>query len=374
MVKEAKDPVTEIQEKYGKSAFYKLSDAPKESVEGIPSGCLSLDMAIGLPGLPRGRVIEFFGMESSGKSTMCLRTIAEAQKLGMKCAYIDAEQAFDPVWAKKQGVDTLELFLSQPDYGEMALDIVAKLTASGQYPLIIVDSVAALTPKKVIDGEMEDQHMALLARLMSQAMGKLSSIANKSKTTIVFINQLRQKIGVMFGEKRTTPGGHALKFYASLRVEFWKGSKIKDDGDEVIGVESGFKVVKNKVGEPFKSGTFDFYNGKGIDIEKEARDLGVKFGVIKVEGNKHYYGDVLLGDKKEAVLGFFDREKEVLKQVRADILKTAADARKNIQEEVKSVASHESPSEKEEDEALSKAEKRRLRKLERNKKKEAVAA
>jgi recombination protein RecA len=374
MVKEAKDPVTEIQEKYGKSAFYKLSDAPKESVEGIPSGCLSLDMAIGLPGLPRGRVIEFFGMESSGKSTMCLRTIAEAQKLGMKCAYIDAEQAFDPVWAKKQGVDTLELFLSQPDYGEMALDIVAKLTASGQYPLIIVDSVAALTPKKVIDGEMEDQHMALLARLMSQAMGKLSSIANKSKTTIVFINQLRQKIGVMFGEKRTTPGGHALKFYASVRVEFWKGSKIKD-GDEVIGVESGYKVVKNKVGEPFKSGTFDFYNGKGIDIEKEARDLGVKFGVIKVEGNKHYYGDALLGDKKEAVLGFFDREKEVLKQVRADILKTAADARKTIQEEVKPIASHESPSEKEEDEALSKAEKRRLRKLERNKKKkEAVAA
>jgi recombination protein RecA len=384
----ASDPIAEIQKKYGKSAFYKMSDQDNvlTKVEGIPSGCLSLDMAIGLPGIPRGRIIEFYGLESSGKSTMCLKTISEAQKIGLRCAYIDAEQAFDPKWAIKQGVDVKELYISQPDYGEEALDIVEICSKSGQYPLIIIDSVAALTPKKIIDGEMGDQHMALQARMMSQAMQKLAGLCNKSKTTLVFINQLRQKIGVMFGEKRTTPGGLALKFYSSVRVEFWKGSKIKEksksddtnDKGEIIGYEGGFKVIKNKVGEPYKAGGFDFYNGKGIDIEKEACDLGLKFGVFEAdkEGN-FYFGDEMIGENEKKILSRFDKDPELVQKVRAAILKSAAEKPEPIQKTNGVQPEVESPSEKEEDQAdekISKAEKRRLRKLERKKKKEAVAA
>ena len=288
-----------IEKQYGKGAIMKLGENNvNRDIEAIPTGCLSLDLALGIGGVPRGRILEIFGPESSGKTTVALHLIAETQKAGGVAAFIDAEHALDAQYAAALGVNTNELYLSQPDTGEQALDICESLVRSSAIDLIVVDSVAALTPKAEIEGDMGDTHVGLLARLMSQALRKLTAITNKSKTCVVFINQLREKVGVMFGNPETTPGGKALKYFATIRLDIRKADALKGDGG-IIGNRAKCKVVKNKVAPPFKVAEFDIIYGEGISQEGCLIDLGIEYGVLSKSGSWFSYNDEKIAQGRE---------------------------------------------------------------------------
>lgn len=311
--------VAMIEKQYGKGAIMKLGDATVNAdLEVIPTGCLSLDLALGVGGVPRGRIMEIYGPESSGKTTVALHIIAEAQKQGGVAAFIDAEHALDAVYAKNLGVNTDELYISQPDTGEQALDICESLVRSSAVDVIVVDSVAALTPKAEIEGDMGDSHVGLLARLMSQALRKLTAITSRSKTCVIFINQLREKVGVMFGNPETTPGGRALKYFASLRLDIRKADSLKD-GDGIIGNRTKCKVVKNKVAPPFRVAEFDIIYGKGISQEGCLIDLGVEFGVLKKSGAWFSYKDDKVAQGREKMRDFLVNNPEVKAEIEASI-------------------------------------------------------
>ena len=312
-----------IEKEYGTGSIMKLGDANSVDVEVIPTGSLTLDMALGVGGLPRGRVIEIYGPESSGKTTVALHVVAEAQKMGGEAAFIDAEHALDPVYAKKLGVDIDNLIVAQPDTGEQALDIAEALVRSGALDVIVVDSVAALVPKAEIDGEMGDSHVGLLARLMSQALRKLTAVISKSGTVVIFINQLREKVGVMYGNPETTPGGRALKFFSSVRLDVRRGEVIKN-GTELIGNKTKVKVVKNKVAPPFKTAEFDILYGEGISKEGNILDFAVENNIIKKSGAWFSYNGEKIGQGRDNVRKYMVENKEftaeIDRQVR-DLLK-----------------------------------------------------
>ncbi len=282
------DTIRSIQTKFGEGAIMKLGDSPKVSIDAISTGSLGLDLALGIGGIPRGRIIEIFGPESSGKTTLALHIVSESQKKGGTCAYIDAEHAMDPEYAKNLGVDTKNLLISQPDTGEQGLEITETLVRSGKIDVVVIDSVAALTPKDEIEGDMGQAHVGKQARLMSQALRKLTALVARSKTTVIFINQIRMQIGVMFGNPETTPGGKALKFYTSVRLDIRRIAQIKK-GEEVVGGRTRVKVVKNKVAAPFKQTEFDIIYGEGISHEGELMALGEKIGIVKKSGASYSY-------------------------------------------------------------------------------------
>lgn len=304
---------------YGKGAVMKMGDSIVADVEVIPSGSLGLDIAMGVGGYPRGRVIEIYGPESSGKTTLTLHAIAEAQKNGGIAAFIDAEHAFDRFYAQKLGVDIDNLIISQPDNGEQALEITDNLIRSGAIDIVIIDSVAALTPKSEIEGEMGDSKMGLHARLMSQALRKLTASISKTHCTVIFINQLREKIGVMFGNPETTTGGNALKFYASVRLDIRRSTQIKDTDGGVLGNKTRVKVVKNKVAPPFKTAEFDIMYGEGISKIGEILDLGVEFEIIKKSGSWFSYGDTKLGQGRDAVKALLLDNPELAEELESKI-------------------------------------------------------
>ena len=310
----------EIQGKFGEGAIMKLGDSPKVDVGVIPTGSLGLDYALGVGGLPRGRIVEIYGPESSGKTTLTLHVIAEAQKMGGLCAFIDAEHAMDPEYAKKLGVKINELLISQPDNGEQALEITESLVRSGKVDVLVIDSVAALTPRDEIEGDMGAQHMGKQARLMSQALRKLTAIAHKSQTVIIFINQIRMQIGVMFGNPETTPGGKALKFYSSVRIDIRKIAQIKK-GEDVVGARTKVKIVKNKVAAPFKTTEFDIMYNEGISSEGELLALGEKFKIVAKVGTSYVYGEEKLGRGYDAARTYLRENKKVADKLRKEIRK-----------------------------------------------------
>ena len=313
----------QIEKQYGKGSIMRLGDeAGSTEIEVIPSGCLTLDLALGIGGFPRGRIIEIYGPESSGKTTVALHAVAEAQKAGGVAAFIDAEHALDPVYAKKLGVNLDDLYVSQPDTGEQALDIVDALVRSSAVDIIVVDSVAALTPKAEIEGDMGDSHVGLQARLMSQALRKLTAIVNKSKTCVIFINQLREKVGVMFGNPETTPGGKALKFYASMRLDIRKMDTLKD-ADGAMGNRTKAKVVKNKLAPPFRQAEFDIVFGEGISQEGCIIDMGVQFDVIGKSGAFYSYNGTKVAQGREKMRIFLKDNPEVMAEIEQRI-RTAA--------------------------------------------------
>lgn len=312
--------MAQIEKQYGKGAIMRLGqDAGDSNIEVLPTGCLSLDLAIGVGGLPRGRIIEIYGPESSGKTTVALHCIAETQKAGGIAAFIDAEHALDPVYAKNLGVNLDELYVSQPDTGEQALDITASLVSSKAVDIIVVDSVAALTPKAEIEGDMGDSHVGLQARLMSQALRKLTAITSKSKTCIIFINQLREKVGVMFGNPEVTAGGKALKFYASVRIDVRKADALKDS-DGAYGSHTKAKIVKNKVAPPFKTAEFDIIFGKGISKGSCLVDLGLQYGIIDKSGAWFSYNGEKIAQGREKAVNYFEENPEIAEEVKNKIL------------------------------------------------------
>ena len=308
----------QIEKQFGKGSVMKLGEYKAMEVEAIPTGALTLDVALGIGGIPKGRIIEIFGPESSGKTTLALHAVAESQKMGGTAAFIDAEHALDPVYAKKLGVDIDNLIVSQPDTGEQALEIAEALVRSGAIDIIVVDSVAALVPKAEIDGDMGDTHVALQARLMSQALRKLAGVLNKSKTAIIFINQLREKVGIMFGNPETTPGGRALKFYSSVRLDIRRIENIKQDG-EVIGNRTRVKVVKNKVAPPFREAEFDILYGEGISKEGSILDLAVNLDIIEKSGAWFSYKGEKVGQGRENVKKYLKENPKVLVEVEQKI-------------------------------------------------------
>ena len=310
----------QIEKQFGKGSIMKLGEQELQKIETIPSGSLALDVALGIGGYPRGRGIEIYGPASSGKTTVALHAIAEAQKLGGQAAFIDAEHALDPIYAKALGVNTDELLLSQPDTGEQALEIAEALVRSGAVDIIVVDSVAALVPKAEIEGEMGDSHVGLQARLMSQALRKLSGAINKSQTTAIFINQIREKVGVLFGNPETTPGGRALKFYSSVRLEVRRAEQLKQ-GNEVVGNKSKVKVVKNKVAPPFKQAEVDIMYGEGISKEGEILDIGAELDIIDKSGAWYAYNGERLGQGRENAKQFLRENPDMLEEIEAAIRK-----------------------------------------------------
>lgn len=322
--------LSQIEKQFGKGAVMKLGDAAaKISVSTIPSGCLELDFALGVGGIPRGRIIEIYGPESSGKTTIALHIIAESQKLGGTAAFIDAEHALDPVYAENLGVDVDELYVSQPDTGEQALEICEALVRSGAMDVVVIDSVAALVPKAEIEGDMGDAHVGLQARLMSQALRKLAGIISKSNTIVIFINQLREKVGVMFGNPETTTGGKALKFYASIRLDVRRADSIKNGG-EVVGNRTRIKVVKNKVAPPFKTAEFDIIYGEGISHEGSVLDMAVEHKIITKTGAWYSYGDMRMAQGRDNARLFLKDNKELCEEIegklRAEFAAAAAKA------------------------------------------------
>lgn len=313
-----------IEKQFGKGAIMKLGDAKAMDIEAIPTGSMTLDIALGIGGVPRGRIIEIYGPESSGKTTVALHIIAETQKMGGEVAFIDVEHALDPIYARKLGVDIDNMLVSQPDSGEQALEIAEALARSGAVDCIVIDSVAAMVTKAEIDGEMGDTHVGQLARLMSQAMRKLTSVISKSNTTAVFINQIREKIGVMYGNPETTPGGRALKFYASVRIEVRRGEQIKE-GSEVIGNRTKCKVVKNKVAPPFKECEFDILYGKGVSRVGEVLDIAVELNIVKKGGAWFSYGDSKLGQGRENAKQYLLEHPDVMKEIEEKIKTFDAD-------------------------------------------------
>lgn len=324
--KEKKDPREEaleqallkIEKDFGKGAIMKLGDQANQKVEVISTGCLTLDLALGVGGIPRGRIVEIYGPESSGKTTVSLHIVAEAQKAGGRAAFIDAEHALDPSYAEKLGVDTKSLYVSQPDNGEQALNICDTLIRSGAFDIVVIDSVAALTPKAEIDGEMGDNHVGLQARMMSQALRKMTSVSSKSNTAVIFINQLREKIGVMFGNPETTTGGKALKFYASVRLDVRKTDAIKD-GTNIIGNRTKVKVVKNKMAPPFKTAEFDIMYGKGISKSGCILDMAIELGYIKKSGAWFSYNDEKIGQGKENTKIYLENNPDVMQEIESKI-------------------------------------------------------
>ncbi len=312
------DAVAKIKKQYGDGAVMRLGEATHLVVEAIPTGSLSLDLALGVGGIPRGRVTEVFGPESSGKTTLCQHIVAEAQRLGGVCAYIDMEHALDPAYAEKCGVDVENLYISQPDTGEQALEIAETLVRSGAVDVVVVDSVAALVPRAEIEGDMGDATMGMQARLMSQALRKLSGVIKQTNTAVVFTNQLRQKIGVMFGNPETTTGGMALKFYASVRLDVRRIESIKV-GQEVVGSRTRVRVVKNKVAPPFKVAEFDILYNEGISKEGDVLDLGVALGVVEKRGSFYTYGEQRIGQGRENARQFLRENSQVAEEIEARI-------------------------------------------------------
>jgi len=315
----AQDAMDQIKTKFGDGAIMKFGDARKTNVDAIPTGCLSLDLALGIGGVPRGRIIEVFGPEASGKTTLAQHIVSEVQKQGGIAAFVDAEHALDPDYAQKIGVNIKELLISQPDTGEQALEIVETLVRSNAVDVIVIDSVAALVPRKEIEGEMGDQHMGLQARLMSQALRKLTGVVSKTKTVVIFINQIRHKIGVFFGSPETTPGGNALKFYCSVRIEVRRSAQIKQ-GDKIIGNRVKTKIVKNKVAAPFRTCEFDIMYNEGISIAGDLLDIGTSYEVIKKSGNSYTFEDIKLGVGRENAKRFMRADKKLMKDIRKKVL------------------------------------------------------
>ena len=314
--------LAQIDKQYGKGSIMRMGEKGTMAIESVPTGALSLDLALGVGGLPRGRVTEIFGPESSGKSTLAMHVVAEAQRNGGVCAYIDAEHAMDPVYAKAIGVDIDQLLISQPDTGEQALEICDMLVRSGALDVVVIDSVAALTPRAEIEGEMGDTHVGLQARLMSQALRKLTANLNKTKTIAIFINQLREKIGVMFGSPETTPGGRALKFYSSIRLDIRRIESLKD-GAEVVGNRTRVKVVKNKVSPPFRQAEFDIMYGKGISREGSLIDMSVDLGIVKKSGAWFTYEGEQLGQGRENAKSFLTANPEIMVEISDRVLAAA---------------------------------------------------
>ncbi len=314
--------VEQIRQKFGDGSIMKLKEARTLNVESIPTGSISLDLALGVGGIPKGRVIEIFGPESSGKTTLAMHMVAEAQNLGGQAAFVDAEHALDPDYAEKIGVKLDDVLISQPDTGEQALDIVETLVRSNAVDVIVVDSVAALTPRAEIEGEMGDSHMGLHARLMSQALRKLAGIISKSRSTVIFINQIRMKIGVFFGNPETTTGGQALKFYSSVRLEVRKIAQIKQ-GDKIIGNRVKVKIVKNKVAPPFRIAEFDLMWNEGISYEGDVLDVGVEYGAITKSGNSYIFGEDRLGVGRENAKQFLRENPKIAASIDAAIRKAA---------------------------------------------------
>lgn len=317
--KALENALKQVRKDYGEGSIMKLGEAAaKMNIEVMPTGALALDIALGVGGVPRGRILEIYGPESSGKTTVALHMIAEAQKLGGIAAFIDAEHALDPVYAKALGVNTDELLISQPDNGEQALEIAEALVRSGAIDIVVIDSVAALVPRAEIEGEMGDSHVGLHARLMSQALRKLTGIISKSRTTTIFINQIREKVGVMFGNPETTTGGRALKFYASIRIEVRKGEAIKS-GNDVIGNRTKVKVVKNKIAPPFRTAEFDIMYGRGVSREGSIVDIGSSMDIIAKSGTWYSYGSTRMGQGKENAKDFLKDNKQVADEIEGKI-------------------------------------------------------